>query len=84
MEWVYGLPWNPQTAHGARVSGYPSALASRLTIEIEHPTGAEIQWDWFERRRAPWGGTAYAQPAPGGVAAADLSLRSALCARGLR
>jgi len=29
------------------------------TIEIEHPPGDEIQWDWFERRRAPWGGTAY-------------------------
>ena len=29
------------------------------TIEIDHPPGEEIQWDWFERRRAPWGGTAY-------------------------
>lgn len=25
----------------------------------EHPAGEEIQWDWFERRRAPWGGAAY-------------------------
>jgi transposase len=30
-----------------------------LTIEIGHPPGEEMQWDWFERRRAPWGGTAY-------------------------
>lgn len=31
----------------------------RDTIEIDHPAGEEIQWDWFERRRAPWGGTAH-------------------------
>jgi len=36
-----------------------AGVAGRETIEIEHPAGAEIQWDWFERRRAPWGGTAY-------------------------
>jgi transposase len=34
-------------------------VRSRDTIEIAHPPGEEIQWDWFERRRAPWGGTAY-------------------------
>jgi transposase len=34
-------------------------VKGRATIEIEHPPGDEIQWDWFERRRAPWGGTAY-------------------------
>jgi transposase len=34
-------------------------VAGRETIEIAHPPGEEIQWDWFERRRAPWGGTAY-------------------------
>jgi transposase len=34
-------------------------VKGRDTIEIEHPPGAEIQWDWFERRRAPWGGTAF-------------------------
>ena len=33
--------------------------AGRDTIEIAHPAGEEIQWDWFERRQAPWGGTAY-------------------------
>jgi hypothetical protein len=31
----------------------------RDTIEIPHPPGEEMQWDWFERRNAPWGGTAY-------------------------
>ena len=34
-------------------------VKGRDTIEIEHPAGEEIQWDWFERRNAPWGGTAY-------------------------
>lgn len=33
-------------------------VAGRDTIDIAHPPGEEIQWDWFERRRAPWGGTA--------------------------
>ena len=36
-----------------------SGVKGRDTIEIEQPAGAEIQWDWFERRGAPWGGTAY-------------------------
>jgi transposase len=36
-----------------------AGVRGRDTIEIAHPPGAEIQWDWFERRRAPWGGTAY-------------------------
>jgi transposase len=34
-------------------------VKGRDTIEIEHPAGEEIQWDWFERRKAPWGGVAY-------------------------
>ena len=34
-------------------------VKGRDTIEIAHPAGEEIQWDWFERRGAPWGGTAY-------------------------
>lgn len=34
-------------------------VKGRDTIEIDHPAGEETQWDWFERRRAPWGGTAY-------------------------
>ncbi len=36
-----------------------AGVKGRDTIEIEHPAGEEIQWDWFERRRAPWGGTAF-------------------------
>ncbi|MDP9386832.1 MAG: IS21 family transposase [Actinomycetota bacterium] len=36
-----------------------AGVAGRDTIEIPHPAGEEIQWDWFERRSAPWGGTAY-------------------------
>ena len=28
-------------------------VSGRDTIEIAHPPGEEIQWDWFERRRAP-------------------------------
>ena len=34
-------------------------VRGRDTIEIHHDAGEEIQWDWFERRAAPWGGTAY-------------------------
>jgi transposase len=34
-------------------------VRERDTIEIAHPPGEEIQWDWFERRRAPWGGVGY-------------------------
>ena len=30
-------------------------MKGRDTIEIDHPPGDEIQWDWFERRGAPWG-----------------------------
>ena len=34
-------------------------VTGRDTVEILHPPGDEIQWDWFERRRAPFPGTAY-------------------------
>jgi hypothetical protein len=36
-----------------------SGVTGRDTIEIEHPPGDEIQWDWFERRKSPWGGIGY-------------------------
>jgi transposase len=36
-----------------------AGVTGRDTIEIAHPPGEEMQWDWFERRQAPWGGTAY-------------------------
>jgi hypothetical protein len=29
------------------------------TVEIEHPAGEEIQWDWLELDRTPWGEPAY-------------------------
>jgi transposase len=44
-----GLRPHCEACHGVR---------SRDTVEIAHPAGEEIQWDWFERRKAPWGGTA--------------------------
>ena len=43
----------------ARTARRAPGCSGRDTIEIDHPAGEEIQWDWFERRRAPWGGTAY-------------------------
>jgi hypothetical protein len=36
-----------------------SGVRGRETVEIEHPAGEEIQWDWFERRKSPWGATTY-------------------------
>jgi transposase len=36
-----------------------SGVKGRETIEIDHPAGDEIQWDWAERRNAPWGATCY-------------------------
>jgi transposase len=45
-----GLRPHCEACHGVK---------GRDTIEIDHPPGEEIQWDWFERRHAPWGETAY-------------------------
>ncbi|MGH9002265.1 MAG: Mu transposase domain-containing protein, partial [Acidimicrobiia bacterium] len=36
-----------------------AGVAGRDTVDIAHPPGAEIQWDWFERRKAPWGGVCF-------------------------
>ena len=36
-----------------------SGVKGRETVEIDHPAGEETQWDWAERRQAPWGGTCY-------------------------
>jgi transposase len=36
-----------------------SGVKGRPTIEIEHPPGEEIQWDWLELPDAPWGGQAH-------------------------
>lgn len=36
-----------------------AGVKGRDTVIIDHPPGEEIQWDWFERRKSPWGPTAY-------------------------
>ena len=36
-----------------------AGVKGRATIEIEHPPGQEIQWDWLELPEAPWGGDAH-------------------------
>lgn len=36
-----------------------AGVTGRDTVEIVHPPGEETQWDWFERRRTPWGGPLY-------------------------
>jgi transposase len=60
----YGLSY-VSFARGLRTQGLRphceacSGVRGRATIQIDHPPGAELQWDWFERRRAPWGGTGY-------------------------
>lgn len=33
-----------------------AGVKGRSTIEIDHPPGAELQWDWDELPEAPWGG----------------------------
>jgi transposase len=35
-----------------------AGVKGRATIEIDHPPGEEIQWDWVELGAAPWGGEA--------------------------
>jgi len=36
-----------------------AGVKGRATIEIEHPPGEEIQWDWDELGQAPWGDDAH-------------------------
>ena len=36
-----------------------AGVKGRPTIEIAHPPGEEIQWDWLELPGAPWGGEAH-------------------------
>ena len=36
-----------------------AGVKGRATIEIEHPPGEEIQWDWDELGEAPWGDDAH-------------------------
>jgi transposase len=35
-----------------------AGVAGRATVDIDHPPGEEIQWDWVELGPAPWGGEA--------------------------
>jgi len=55
----------PSFARQLRVAGLRphceacAGVKGRETVEIDHPAGEEIQWDWAERRNAPWGGTVY-------------------------
>ena len=34
-------------------------VKGRAHVDIEHPSGAEIQWDWLELPETPWGEAAY-------------------------
>jgi hypothetical protein len=34
-------------------------VKGRDTVEIDHPAGEEIQYDWVRTPRAPWGATAH-------------------------
>ena len=36
-----------------------SSSNGRATVDIEHPPGEEIQWDWLELNDTPWGEKAY-------------------------
>ena len=60
----YGCSY-PSFARQVRVAGLRphceacAGVKGRETIEIAHPAGEEIQWDWAERRNAPWGATVY-------------------------
>ncbi|MDQ3456260.1 MAG: IS21 family transposase, partial [Actinomycetota bacterium] len=55
----------PSFARQLRVAGLRphceacAGVRGRETVEIDHPAGEEIQWDWAERRNAPWGATCY-------------------------
>ena len=60
----YGCSY-PSFARQLRVAGLRphceacAGVRGRETVEIDHPAGEEIQWDWAERRNAPWGATCY-------------------------
>jgi transposase len=36
-----------------------AGVSGRETVDIEHPPGAEQQWDWADLPGAPWGGVAH-------------------------
>ena len=37
----------------------PACSPLRAHVDIEHPAGEEIQWDWLELRDTPWGERAF-------------------------
>ena len=39
--------------------GCRSCSPGRAHVDIEHPAGEEIQWDWLELRETPWGQRAF-------------------------
>jgi transposase len=61
-----GYPRSYQTftrqlrARGLRPHCEPcSSSNGRAHVDIDHPPGAEIQWDWLELDDTPWGAKAY-------------------------
>ena len=60
----YGCSY-PSFARQLRLAGLRphceacGGVKGRESVEIAHPAGEEIQWDWAERRNAPWGGVCY-------------------------
>lgn len=47
-------------ARGLRPHCEPCASSNgRAHVDIEHPAGEEIQWDWLELSETPWGVKAY-------------------------
>jgi len=46
------------------------------TVELDHPPGEEIQWDWLELPETPWGQPAYALV---GVLSCSGKFRAVLC-----
>jgi len=53
-------------------------VKGREYADIEHPAGAEIQWDWMERRKSPWRATAYVLL---GTLSHSSRIRAQLCSR---
>ena len=37
----------------------PACSPGRAHVDIEHPPGEEVQWDWLELRETPWGHRAF-------------------------
>jgi hypothetical protein len=46
---------------GAAAGGLecPHRRGQDVTVEIDHPAGEEIQWDWLELHHTPWSELAF-------------------------